>query len=48
VVADLLPGLEGLDECPCAGAAAHAVITDPAAIPARLKEELSILFGGLK
>ncbi len=46
VVSALVLGLDGLDECGCGQAAAHAVITDPAVIPAKLKEELSILFGG--
>jgi 5'-methylthioadenosine phosphorylase len=45
VVQELMPGLGGLGACPCGSAAAGAVITDPAAIPAKLKQELSILFG---
>jgi len=45
VVQALVPGLSGLGVCPCGSAAANAVITDPAAIPANLKQELSILFG---
>ncbi|UCD12206.1 MAG: S-methyl-5'-thioadenosine phosphorylase [Nitrospinaceae bacterium] len=46
MVQALLPGLGGLSACACAALAANAVITDPAAIPTPLKEELSILFGG--
>jgi len=45
VVQALVPGLSGLGACPCGSAAANAVITDPAVIPGKLKQELSILFG---
>ncbi len=45
VVQALMPGLGGLGACPCGSAVANAVITDPAVIPAKLKQELSILFG---
>ncbi len=31
--------------CPCGTAADHAIVTDKDAIPAKLKEEFSVLFG---
>ncbi len=34
-------------KCSCAGAATHAVVTDPARIPANLKNDLKVLFGSL-
>ncbi|KMP10854.1 S-methyl-5'-thioadenosine phosphorylase [Candidatus Nitromaritima sp. SCGC AAA799-C22] len=45
VLKELAPRLTGERTCACGSAAKNAVVTDPKKIPAKLKEELSLLFG---
>ncbi len=45
VINELAPLVGNMESCCCADSAKQAVVTDPAKIPGKLKDELSILFG---
>lgn len=45
IIKTVIPGIPEEQTCSCKDALAYAIITDPAVIPARKKEELSLLIG---